>query len=145
MTIRLNTPDVIHESFDSETVIVNLRMGVYFSLNETGLHLWEEISRGTTEDRLATLWQSKQETDKAASRAVVRAFLNELRNEQLIVIDAPDAIDAPVAAPVADASMPVLRKFTDLQDLLMLDPIHEVDERGWPHAKPASGAATAHE
>ncbi len=26
MNIRLNTPDVIHESFDNETVIVNLRV-----------------------------------------------------------------------------------------------------------------------
>jgi hypothetical protein len=28
-----------------------------------------------------------------------------------------------------------LQKFTDMQELLLLDPIHEVDERGWPHRK----------
>jgi hypothetical protein len=28
---------------------------------------------------------------------------------------------------------PVLEKFTDMQDLILLDPVHEVDERGWPH------------
>jgi hypothetical protein len=28
---------------------------------------------------------------------------------------------------------PVLEKFSDLQELLLLDPIHEVDEEGWPH------------
>ena len=142
MSIRLNSPDVIHESFDSETVIVNLRIGVYFSLNEAGLHLWEEIVRGTTEDRLAALWQSKQEMDEVGARAVVRAFLKELRDEQLIVTDAPDALAAAVDPPAAGASLPVLRKFTDLQDLLMLDPIHEVDERGWPHARPTGDAAT---
>jgi hypothetical protein len=26
----------------------------------------------------------------------------------------------------------MLQKFTDMQDLLLLDPIHEVDESGWP-------------
>ena len=29
---------------------------------------------------------------------------------------------------------PVLEKFTDMQDLILLDPVHEVSERGWPHA-----------
>jgi len=28
---------------------------------------------------------------------------------------------------------PELHKFTDMQDLLLFDPIHEVDESGWPN------------
>jgi hypothetical protein len=28
---------------------------------------------------------------------------------------------------------PVLDKYTDMQELLLLDPIHEVDDAGWPH------------
>ena len=31
---------------------------------------------------------------------------------------------------------PVLNKYTDMQDLLLLDPIHEVDATGWPSIKP---------
>jgi hypothetical protein len=31
--------------------------------------------------------------------------------------------------------MPKLSKYTDMEDLLALDPIHEVDEMGWPNAK----------
>jgi hypothetical protein len=30
---------------------------------------------------------------------------------------------------------PILEKYVDMQDLLLLDPIHEVDERGWPNVK----------
>ncbi len=41
MNIRLNTPDVIHESFDNETVR-------------------EEISKGAPGDKLVALWQAKQ-------------------------------------------------------------------------------------
>ena len=33
---------------------------------------------------------------------------------------------------------PILHKYTDMQDLLLLDPIHEVDEAGWPSVKPDS-------
>jgi hypothetical protein len=27
----------------------------------------------------------------------------------------------------------VLEKFTDMHDLLLMDPIHEVSDAGWPH------------
>jgi hypothetical protein len=28
---------------------------------------------------------------------------------------------------------PKLGKYTDMQELLLLDPVHEVDEAGWPN------------
>ncbi len=31
---------------------------------------------------------------------------------------------------------PKLEKFTDMQDLVLLDPVHEVDDVGWPAARP---------
>jgi hypothetical protein len=33
-------------------------------------------------------------------------------------------------------SSPVLSIYDDMQDLLLLDPIHDVDESGWPAIKP---------
>ena len=31
---------------------------------------------------------------------------------------------------------PVFERFTDMEDLLLMDPVHEAeDEKGWPHAK----------
>ena len=35
---------------------------------------------------------------------------------------------------------PVLEKYTDMQELLLLDPIHDVEEAGWPKAKPGAAA-----
>jgi hypothetical protein len=37
---------------------------------------------------------------------------------------------------------PTLEHYTDMEYFLLLDPIHEVDESGWPHA-PAAGAGDA--
>jgi hypothetical protein len=31
----------------------------------------------------------------------------------------------------------VLHKFTDMQDLLLVDPVHDVGDAGWPHRPPA--------
>jgi hypothetical protein len=42
------------------------------------------------------------------------------------------------AAPAAGAvfAPPRLEVFDDLQDLFLVDPIHDVDEAGWPHVTP---------
>jgi hypothetical protein len=32
--------------------------------------------------------------------------------------------------------IPALEKYTDMEELLLLDPIHEVDETGWPNIAP---------
>ena len=39
-------------------------------------------------------------------------------------------IERPVFKP------PLLKRYTDMQELLILDPIHEVDDTGWPAIKP---------
>lgn len=140
MGIRINAPDVIHESFDNESVIVNLRIGIYFSLNDAGLPLWEEISRGTTAAQLAEKWRKIHGSGEDESRAVTQAFLKQLAEEQLIVADDSEISSQPTVVLPADGIRPALQKYTDLQDLLMLDPIHDVDERGWPHSKPVDDA-----
>jgi hypothetical protein len=37
---------------------------------------------------------------------------------------------------------PRLERYTDMQEIILLDPVHKVDSQGWPHAAPAaSGTA----
>jgi len=62
--------------------------------------------------------------------------VDELLGEELI---APGAAPAATQVPVITGAWvaPRLEKFTDLQTLLLLDPIHDVDEQGWPRVAPS--------
>jgi hypothetical protein len=71
----------------------------------------------------------------------VHAFLSSLRDNDLVVIarSVGEIVTGAreVAAhkeAIAGFEAPELVAYTDMQELLLLDPIHEVDERGWPHA-----------
>ena len=71
------------------------------------------------------------------------SFCAELEREGLIVSldgtadsDPEPSFDLPQPNNGQVFSPPVVEKYTDMQDLVLLDPVHEVDERGWPHAKP---------
>ena len=66
----------------------------------------------------------------------------QLQQEQLIApdervafsaSDEPSASSSPsVATGRLAFEAPVLAKYTDMAQLLVLDPIHDVDETGWP-------------
>lgn len=137
----INKPKVIQETFDDEVVIINLDSGNYYSLDKVGAEIWGLIEQGTTTGEMIETIARRYEGECLEVEKAVAQFLSELEQENLIApITAPQAkgkhgivpeLETAVGQPRFDA--PVLHKFTDMQELLLLDPIHEVDETGWPH------------
>jgi hypothetical protein len=127
--IRVNRPKVVAEVFDGEGVIVHLGTGLYFSLDELGTPLWSLIEAGCDEAALCALLvdDAAMAPDEAEHR--VRTLLAELADEDLIVVaDTLEPAARPPARPIE------LRRFSDLQDVLLVDPIHDLDldGDGWP-------------
>ena len=149
MRYRINTPAVVHQTIDGETVIIHLDRGLYYSLDQVGAAVWGVIQSGATLQELTD--QMKQRFAGAGIEAAVAAFVGELRKEDLVVEDkAARQDEGPAAAaadtfPVASSAFapPVLHRYSDLQDLLVLDPIHQVDEAGWPDARPSPPPGTS--
>ena len=138
---RVNTPKVVHETIDGEVVIIHLDTGCYYSLDGVGAVIWDRLDHGATVGETgAWLGQHYPAAQVEAAGLVVR-LAGELQTEDLIVpLNDPSPAAAERAEPgaplPASFQPPVLRKHTDMQDLLLLDPIHEVDETGWPSIKP---------
>jgi len=134
---RINSPQVISEVVDGEAIILNFESGCYFSLNESGMIIWDTLKRGN--DKPATLIALQQHFGQIPESAAsdIDLLINNLLQEQLLVSDAdPDSASPALAAealkPGSKYVAPELAKFNDLQELLLLDPIHDVDESGWP-------------
>lgn len=143
--LRPARPDVIDETFDGEAVLVHLVTGCYYALNPAASAIWALLSAGRSADGVTTALAARHAADPAQVAPVVDAFVAELRAEQLVV-DADADADDDVASADGDGGplgVPTLQRFTDLQDLLMLDPIHDIDldGDGWPLAAQPDGAA----
>lgn len=126
---------------EEETIIVNLASGHYFSLQGANVTVWECLERGHDEAETVRYVESLYEVGNADVAASVSALVEQLRAEELIVPVEDGAMPAEPFASIGgpDGSprpfaMPALSKFTDMQDIILLDPVHEVDARGWPHA-----------
>lgn len=146
---RVNQPTVLHQTIEGETVIIHLERGLYYSLDETGAEVWEGLAAGRSSSDVADHLAARFGSDRAEVGSAVDSLVDRLRSEELIVpVDGADGADGDgVAIPSAvlgDAvpapagarfQPPRLERFGDLQDLLLLDPIHAVDESGWPERR----------
>jgi hypothetical protein len=135
---RINSPPVVAETLDGEATIVDLDSGTYYALNESGTFVWDELSRGTDRDSIpGTLADRYGLTPDEAGEAV-DGLVAELLERKLIspLTDgtAPSTNGAATGANgnIPSYSPPKLSAYTDMQELLLLDPVHEVDDAGWP-------------
>ena len=129
--LTINRPTVIFDVQDGETVVIDLASGHYYRLDAASTALWQRFDGSTT---VAALLESCGNRPELEPR--VTAIVADLVEKALL---AP----ARVNATAAEASPWhfdgfTLELFTDLEDILGLDPIHEVDPaRGWPHVAEA--------
>ena len=140
---RVNTPTVTHETIDGEAVIINLDSGNYYSLVEAGSFIWALVEKGASANDVQNLLQQAYQGDAGDIDRGVQELLAQLQQENLIVpVDGPAAVDLTEVMPSTNGhgkaafNTPLLNKFSDMQELLLLDPIHDVDEAGWPKPVP---------
>ena len=144
---RINNPKVIHETIDGETVIVNLDSGNYYSLDAIGADIWEYIVKNISIPGIIGTIASRYTGEREEIERAVNQFVDEMQRENLIAVNESqefvnmnEVYDNPgnVTEQMKEHGIftpPVLNKYSDMQDLLLLDPIHEVDDTGWPNIK----------
>ena len=144
---RINRPQVICETFDDEVVLVNLDNGHYYSIDKVGADIWAFIESGDAIGDILRGIMQKYKGNLADIESAIEQFVDELQQESLIVTSATNEIrktqvskgqsETKPATEKLNFEPPLLQRYTDMQDLLLLDPIHEVDETGWPKKKPS--------
>ena len=141
---RMNEAQTVQEVFDGDAVAINLNEGTYYSMPGLSAQVWSWLIKGVPLGTIAHTLSDICDGDPETISAQLDDFVAKLEEQGLIVpSDAPPAEEQPaVSQPVRKmpASL-VLDVYTELQHLLLLDPIHDVEEVGWPLAKAYNEAA----
>jgi hypothetical protein len=117
---------------DGEVVAIDLQSGRYYSLEGPAARAWEALRDGQDVDGIVAAVADEVGLSADDVRPDVSAFVAELTAEGLLA-----TVDGDAQAPAGPGRVPlVLNRYTDMQDLIVLDPIHEVDETGWPNRPP---------
>jgi coenzyme PQQ synthesis protein D (PqqD) len=137
---KVNNPTVISEVFDDEVVAVNLMTGSYTGMSQTALDVWQQLEAGAYSEDLVSELSAHYDAAPDTITTDVTQFLKNLLEQELIVevtdIEANRNVPASLNGSRKPWQAPELAVYEDMQDLLQLDPIHDVDETGWPARKP---------
>lgn len=154
--ILVNSPSVVSEVIEGEAVIMNLTTGQYFSCLGVGGEIWTLIEGGATRAQILGQIEAHYTVDAPVLSASFDAFMASLQEHDLVRTEPTGAGDGNSAgtnpsggqmpgslpeSPKGPFHEPILNVYSDMEDLLLLDPIHDVDETGWPQPKPPEDKA----
>ena len=140
--VRINHGPVVCEQHADEVIAINLETGAYYSLCGPACRLWSLIEANASVADIVAAFTAAHTGPAAEIEAAVHDFLTQLEADQLVVPDAAEASPlAGGAAAAADTGVPPfeLQKYSDMQELLQLDPVHDVGGGGWPEAGSPNG------
>lgn len=129
-------PNIVYEESDAEIVVVNLIEGVYYFLTGTAAYTWMSLHAGQS---ISEISQSLASNDKdlESIHQDIESFVRQLLDLSLVepvnqmrqTVDRQPAVTEYVSN---EYLPPTLETYADLQDILLLDPVHDVDVSGWP-------------
>jgi len=141
----INTSKIVHDTIDGEVIIINFDTGNYYSLNALGKDIWSCIKKNAMISEIVYEIVEKYNGNPDEIKEDITRLLADLEQEELIVLDKENnnksseennkKIEVNKSIEKLKYEKPGYHKYTDMKEMLLLDPIHEVDETGWPASK----------
>jgi hypothetical protein len=126
-----------HERIEDEVIVINLETGAYFAFDGPAAECWTIVDAGGGLDDIVSALTTWFGVDAHTATADAEAFMDALVEHGLARDDSDAAGRGPLPAPAPRAARqayttPMVDPYDDLETLLLIDPIHEVDDAGWP-------------
>lgn len=133
MRYRLNDQNVVSEVLDREVIAIHLRTGAYYSMRASSADIWNALINGWSVEEISDRLVQATALEHERIGEDVARFVAILEGEELIrPINSDFGARRDEFLPDTEYADPELLKYTDMQELLLVDPIHEVTEEGWP-------------
>jgi len=133
---HLNEEKMFHDVVDNVAIVIDFSTGVYFGFNTFGTAVLDAALAGGTAEEIASAVRNQNNCPENII-GIITDFLCGLVENQILLSD--DDKGSPVEIPAQasrDGFIPTFERFSEVQDLILADPIHEVDpEQGWPAPK----------
>jgi hypothetical protein len=80
------SPDLLTTDFGDELVVLNLRDGFYYSLDDLGIRIWRLLQDPVTVRDIREAVTSEYEVDAVRCERDIRSFLDDLAGRGLIEV-----------------------------------------------------------
>jgi len=131
---KLNEEKMFYDMADGQAVVINFETGMYYGTSSLASAVLDLLMKNADPSKVLDAVKALDGCP-ADIDASFKAFIDELIAKAIIVESgSSDDVDISIdAAALADGFALTLNEFSEVQDLLLADPIHDVDvDAGWP-------------
>ncbi len=129
-------PNIVSNNFDGEIIIADYENGVYYSLIETAADIWLGLRSGRSAGDVAAVMAKLYPASSSEVAEIVLSCVSQLTTAGVIrALAAPADVTDWSPAARSEFLPPQVERFDELKDLLLLDPVHDTAEVGWPVRK----------
>ena len=129
---------VMSELLDGEAVIVDLASGRYHAAAGVAATVWEGILCGQSFEHIMDDVRRAHTGLPADAGHLVKEFIVRVVDRGLAIpsteLLSTSDTRSPIGVEPTSWVAPVLESHDDLADLMLIDPVHDVTDQGWPHA-----------
>ena len=130
---KLNEEKMFYDMAEGQAIVINFTTGMYYGTSSLGSAVLDALLAGTaTGDVLKAL--QALEGCPADMEQKLNAFVEALLEKEIIAAGETTGAACVIdAAALTDGWVLSVDEFTEVQDLILADPVHDVDvEQGWP-------------
>lgn len=134
---KLNEEKMFYDYADGQAVVINYQTGMYYGMGLLGSAILDRILAGKNIDEIITAVKALPQCPPDMEERV-HGFVKELQENEVIVSGPTTPGGAePLPKEVAEDGFELkLDMFAEMSDLLLADPVHDVDmQSGWPKLK----------
>lgn len=137
----LNEEKMFADITDGIAIIINSETGIYYGMNALATNVYENLVNGASVENITAALKALA-GNNVDIESNMKDFIKAMLDKELIV-EAPNqnaAVSINEAVAKEDNFIIALKEYSDAQELLLADPIHEVkEETGWTPEKESIG------
>ena len=131
---KLNDEKMFYDMAEGQAIVINFTSGMYYGTSSLGSAVLDALLSGASVNAALNAVKAlpgRPEDNDAQMDAFIKALFDK---EVIVEIDGEgnDTVNIDASA-LNDGFVLTVDEFTEVQDLIMADPVHDVDvEQGWP-------------
>ena len=137
---QLNAEKMFFDIADGQAVVINFLSGIYYGSTALGSVVLERLVTGKAPEKITKAVKALPGCPEDFD-AQLSVFVAKLQEKEILLDGetSPGGDEGIGDAALADGFALTLDEFSEVQDLILADPVHDVDvEQGWPIFKEES-------
>jgi hypothetical protein len=134
---KLNEEKMFYDIADGQAIVINFVTGMYYGTSALGSMVLDALMQGKAPKQIVDTIKNNEGCVVDIDQRVER-FITALTEKEIFILDdQPYSQESMGDMVVVDGDYSLeLNEFAEVQDLLLADPVHDVEaDMGWPKLK----------